>query len=55
VLRAVTYTLLELGQVSRAERISLGDNRDQVHARAESLHDLNVKRLEGVAGRANEV
>ncbi|KAI6755223.1 hypothetical protein HG531_004329 [Fusarium graminearum] len=41
--------------VGRAESISLGDNRDQVNARAEALHDLNIERLEGVAGRADKV
>ncbi len=53
--RAGTYALLELGKVSRAERISLGNNRDQVHAGAESLHDLNIEGLEGMAGWADEV
>lgn len=48
-------SLLELGQVGRAESISLGDNRDQVNARTEALHDLNIERLEGVAGRADKV
>lgn len=47
--------MLELGQVSRAESISLGDDGNQVDARAQALHDLNVKGLEGVAGRADEV
>ena len=47
--------MLELGQVSRAEGIGLGDDRDQVNARAEPLHDLDVEGLEGVAGRADEV
>ena len=50
-----TYSLLELGQVGRAEGIGLGDDGDQVDARAKALHDLNVEGLEGVAGRANEV
>ncbi|KUI52641.1 hypothetical protein VP1G_10488 [Cytospora mali] len=50
-----TYALLELCKVSRAESISLGDDRYQVDARAEALHDLDVERLEGVAGWANEV
>lgn len=50
-----TYSLLELGQISRAESVGLGNNGNQVDARAESLHDLNVERLEGVAGRTDEV
>lgn len=49
------YSLLELGQISRAEGVSLGNDGDQVDARAESLHDLNVEGLEGVAGGADEV
>jgi len=47
--------LLKLGQVSRAEGVGLGDDGDQVDAGAEPLHDLNVERLEGVAGGADEV
>lgn len=50
-----TNPLLELGKVGRAEGISLGDDGDEVDPGAESLHDLDVKRLEGMAGRANEV
>lgn len=50
-----TYALLEAGEISRAESIGLGNNGNQVHARAESLHDLNIEGLEGVAGRADEV
>jgi len=33
---------LELGEIGWAERVGLGDNGDQVDARAEPLHDLNV-------------
>lgn len=50
-----TYALLERGQVSRAESISLGNHWNQVDARAESLHDLDVERLQGVTGGADEV
>lgn len=42
-------------QISRAESISLGDDRNQVDARAQALHDLDVEGLERVAGRADEV
>uniref|UniRef100_A0A1Y1LA43 Uncharacterized protein n=1 Tax=Photinus pyralis TaxID=7054 RepID=A0A1Y1LA43_PHOPY len=48
-------SLLELGQVSRAQRVGLGNNRDQVDPRAEPLHDFNIERLQSVAGRADEV
>jgi hypothetical protein len=46
---------LELGQVGRAEGIGLGNDWNEVDARAQALHDLNVERLEGVAGGADEV
>ena len=49
------YLLLELGQVGRAKGICLGDDRDQVDTGAEPLHDLNIQRLQGVAGWADEV
>lgn len=47
--------LLEGGQVSRAESISLGNHWNQVDARAESLHNLDVERLQSVTGGADEV
>lgn len=47
--------MLELGQVSRAESISLGNDRNQIDTRAKSLHDFDVKRLEGVAGGTDKV
>lgn len=50
-----THSLLEFGQVSRAQSVSFGNDGDQVDTRAESLHDLNVERLQGMASRANEV
>lgn len=50
-----THSLLELGQINRAQGISLGNNRDQVDSGAESLHDFNVERLQGVPGGTDEV
>lgn len=50
-----TYALLELEQIRWAQRIGLRDDRDQVDAGAELLHDLNVERLECVASGADEV
>ena len=47
--------MLELGQVSRAEGIGLGDDGNQVDSRAKALHDLDVKGLQGVTGRSDEV
>jgi hypothetical protein len=51
----VTHSLLEAGQVSRAKSICLRNNRDQINSRAQSLHDLNVQRLQGVSSWADEV
>ncbi len=49
------YPLLELGKIGRAEGIGLSNDRNEVHPGTEPLHDLNIKRLQGVAGGANEV
>lgn len=51
----VSYPLLEPRQISRAQRISLGNDGNQVDPRAEPLHHLNVEGLERVARRADEV
>ena len=51
----MTCSLLELGQIRGAEGIGLGNNGNQVDSGAEPLHHLNIKRLECVAGRADEV
>ena len=50
-----TYAALELGQVNWAKCVGLCNDRNEVDASAQALHDLNVKRLQGVASRANEV
>lgn len=50
-----TYTLLEAGEICGAEGVCLGNNGDQVDSRAETLHDLNVQRLQGVASGSDEV
>lgn len=47
--------MLELGQVSRAESVGLGNDGDQVDTRAQSLHDFNVKGLESVASGTDKV
>lgn len=49
------YPVLELGKIYRAEGIRLSDDWDEVDTCAEALHDLNVERLESVAGRSDEV
>jgi hypothetical protein len=50
-----TYPLLELEQVRGAQGVGLGNNGNQVDARAQLLHDLNIERLQGVAGGTDEV
>lgn len=51
----MTYALLELGQISWAQSIRLGDNGNEIDAGAETLHHLNIQRLQGVASRTDEV
>jgi hypothetical protein len=53
--RRTTYPLLELEQVCRAQSVGLGYHGNQVDARAQLLHDLNVEGLQGVARGADEV
>src|SRR4051794_7806048 len=50
-----THSLLVTGQIAVAQGISLGNNGDQVDSGAQALHDLNVERLQGVTGGADEV
>ena len=51
----MTHALLESVEVSRAKSVRLGDDRDQVDSCAQSLHDFNVKWLERMASRTDEV
>lgn len=37
-----TYTLLEYEKIVLGKGISLGDDRDEIHARSQTLHDLNI-------------
>jgi hypothetical protein len=41
-----TYTLLEYEEVVLGERVRLCNDRDEVDAGAETLHDLDVKGFE---------
>lgn len=50
-----TYLGLELGEIDRAQGVSLGNNGDQVDSRAQSLHDFDIQRLQGVASGSDEV
>lgn len=54
-MRRATYPSLELGQIGRAQCVGLGDHGNEVDTCAELLHDLDVERLEGVAGGSDEV
>lgn len=47
--------MLELGEVGRAEGIGLGNDWNQVDARAEPLHHFNIEGLKSVASRADKV
>ena len=47
--------MLELGQIGWREGVGLGNDGDEIHTRAQALHNFNVKRLKGVAGRTDEV
>lgn len=49
------HSRLELGQVSGAQGVCLGNHGNQVDARAEPLHDLNVEWLQSVSGGSDEV
>ena len=51
----MTYSLLELVEIGGGEGISLGNDRDQVDASSQALHNLNVQGLQGVAGRTDKV
>jgi len=53
--REYTNLSLKLSEVDRAESVGLGNDGDQVDSRAQSLHDLDIKGLQGVAGRTDEV
>ena len=50
-----SYPLLELCEVVGCESVSLGDDGNQVDARAQALHHLNVEGLQGVSGGSDEV
>ena len=41
-----TYTRLEHRKIVLCESVGLGNDGDEVDARAQTLHDLNVQRLQ---------
>lgn len=50
-----SYPLLEASQISRAECVSLGNDGDQVNTSAQSLHNFDIKGLQSMTGRSDEV
>ena len=52
---AWAYSGLEGKEIGRAQRVGLCDDGDEVDAGAQALHDLNVQRLERVAGGSDKV
>jgi hypothetical protein len=50
-----TYTLLESSNLLAGHGVTLGNDRNQVDLLVQSLHELNVQGLEGVAGGGNEI
>jgi hypothetical protein len=50
-----SHSLLVASQVRWAESIRLRDNGDQVNSRTQSLHDLNIQRLQCVSSGADKV
>jgi len=51
----ITYALLELVQVGGGQSIGLGNDRDQVDSGSQTLHNLNIQRLQSVASGTDEV
>ena len=49
------YSLLEAGEVCRAQGIGFSDDGNQVDPRAQSFHNFNVQRLKGMSCRSDEV
>ena len=52
---SVTYSLLESAEILWTQRVGLGNNWDEVDTSAQSLHNFNIQRLQGVTGWTNEV
>lgn len=50
----MTYSGLEAGNLLIGEGVRLGNDGNQVHLGVKTAHDLNVKRLEGVASGLDE-
>lgn len=50
-----TYLFFEMGTLVGRHGVGLGDDRDDVDFLVQSLHELNVERLEAVAGRRDKV
>jgi hypothetical protein len=50
-----TYALLEGGNLIVGKSVGLGDNGNEVDLGVKAAHDLDIKRLERVTSRLNEV
>ena len=50
-----TYTLLEGGNLVVGKSVGLGNDRDKVDLGVQAAHDLDIKRLERVTSRLNEI
>jgi hypothetical protein len=55
LFRRKTHSLLVTSQICWAESVCLCYNRDQVDSRAQSLHNLDIQRLQCVSSGADEV
>ena len=51
----IADAVLKAGKVGGRESVGFGNDGDEIDTSAETLHDFNVERLEGVAGGADEV
>lgn len=49
------HSLLVTSQVRVAQGVGLGDNGNQVDTRAQTLHHLDIQRLQGVTSGSDEV
>ena len=47
--------MLKTREISGAKSIGLGNDGNEVDTRAQALHNLNIQRLQGVSGWADEI
>lgn len=51
----ISHSLLEHGDFLISESVSFGDDRDKVDFRVKSSHNFDIKRLQGVTCRLDEI